>query len=341
MPTIEYWLDMKYLIFASTLILFLAVASAFSPGGEVPFSLSYYQKARAQETSNFLDASRFHFQILCVDDDNFHGRIAEGILARQAEYNDALFTLFPSSATIEGSAEAPRDSAPSPIALEICNDLGLCPTRSSELGTAFDISYISEYDLIIAMNESVQSLILRSLPSDSGYEPKCRTLSEFLSTDFCGIQSQGDVTEALLKDMFEVDLWQRVEPFYDLVKDSSSTIFSQSLDANDIHQPSFVLSETGSAVPNTNGWPQVQAAMLVACTGIVKFCLDTMDAQFDASLDNLLQKNFYKPQHLDFTVEQADDQLRKSSFSITGYFSPKQRQERIKRHFDSLREKFE
>lgn len=141
--------------------------------------------------------------------------------------------------------------------------------------------------------------------------------------------------------MFEVDLWQRVEPFYDLVKDSSSTIFSHSLDANDIHQPSFVLSETGSAVPNTNGWPQVQAGMLVACTGIVKFCLDTMDAQFDASLDNLLQKNFYKPQHLDFTVEQADDQLRKSSFSITGYFSPKQRQERIKRHFDSLREKLE
>lgn len=319
----------------------LKLVSAFSPGGEVPFSLSHYQKARAQETSNFLDASRFHFQILFVDEDNFHSRIAEGILARQAEYNDALFTLFPSSATIEGSAEAPRDSAPSKTALEICDDLGLCPTRSSELGTAFDISHISEYDLIIAMNENVQSLILRSLPSDSGYEPKCRILSEFLSTDFCGIQSQDDVTEALLKDMFEVDLWQRVEPFYDLIKDSSSTIFSQSMDAKDFHQPTFVLSEKGSAVPNTTGWPQVQAAMLFACTGIVKFCLDTMDAQFVASLDNLLAVNFNKREHLDFTVEQADDQLRKSSFSITGYFSPNQRQERIKKHFDSLREKFE
>lgn len=107
------------------------------------------------------------------------------------------------------------------------------------------------------------------------------------------------------------------------------------------HNHWLLMMSINQVLFNTNGWPQVQAGMLVACTGIVKFCLDTMDAQFDASFDNLLQMNFYKPQHLDFTVEQADDQLRKSSFSITGYFSPKQRQERIKRHFDSLREKFE
>ena len=143
-----------------------------------------------------------------------------------------------------------------------------------------------------------------------------------------------------MKEQMTIQFYFENKPFYDLVKDSSSTIFSQSLDANDIHQPSFVLSETGSAVPDTNGWPQVQAGMLVACTGIVKFCLDTMDAQFDASFDNLLQMNFYKPQHLDFTVEQADDQLRKSSFSITGYFSPKERKKRIEQHMSALRLKF-
>ena len=61
------------------------------------FSLSTYQKARALDTSQCLDASRFHFQILFVDDDNSHGRIAEGVMARIAEYNDAMSILFPAS----------------------------------------------------------------------------------------------------------------------------------------------------------------------------------------------------------------------------------------------------
>ena len=70
------------------LFFFCGVSLAFSPGqNDVPFSLSSYQKARAEETSKYLDASRFHFQILFVVNDNFHGRIAEGMLARVAEYN--------------------------------------------------------------------------------------------------------------------------------------------------------------------------------------------------------------------------------------------------------------
>lgn len=63
------------------------VVLAFTPGSsDIPFSLSEYQKARAKATSNALDASRFHFQILFVDNDNFHARIAEGMLSRIAEY---------------------------------------------------------------------------------------------------------------------------------------------------------------------------------------------------------------------------------------------------------------
>jgi hypothetical protein len=63
------------------------IATAFTPGSsDIPFSLSAYQKARAKETSRHLDASRFHFQILFVDNNNFHARIAEGMLARIAEY---------------------------------------------------------------------------------------------------------------------------------------------------------------------------------------------------------------------------------------------------------------
>lgn len=315
--------------------------SAFSPGSsESPFSLSVYQKARAKETSNQLDASRFHFQILFVDNDNFHGRIAEGMLAQIAEYNDALFTLFPYSATIEASPKAPMDSAAPEEAVSVCDTLGLCSTTCSEDGTAFDLSYLDQYDLIIALDDDIQSLILRSLPADSGYEQKCRLLSEFLSINFCGIQNKDGITDKSLQDMIEPSLWERAKPFYDLVKNSPSDMFADSTTTwNDVYQPRMILTESGAAVPNQVGWPLVEAAMLVSCAGITRFCLDTMDAQFDTAFQSLLGMHFHRLEDLDMSTQQADDQLRLGSLSVTGYFSPKQRHTRIENHFEELRTK--
>mmetsp|Transcript_22543 Transcript_22543/g.34756 ORF Transcript_22543/g.34756 Transcript_22543/m.34756 type:complete len:177 (+) Transcript_22543:69-599(+) len=140
---------------------------ALSSSSSSSFSLSAYQKARAKETSNQLDASRFHFQILFVDNDNFHGRIAEGMLAQIAEYNDALFTLFPYSSTVESSSSfettttrgtTPMDPTAPLEALVVCEALGLCSITCAEEGTAFDVSYcLDQYDLIIAINEDIQS----------------------------------------------------------------------------------------------------------------------------------------------------------------------------------------
>eukprot|EP00578_Thalassiosira_sp_NH16_P006286 CAMPEP_0181122256 /NCGR_PEP_ID=MMETSP1071-20121207/25211_1 /TAXON_ID=35127 /ORGANISM="Thalassiosira sp., Strain NH16" /LENGTH=306 /DNA_ID=CAMNT_0023207203 /DNA_START=62 /DNA_END=982 /DNA_ORIENTATION=+ len=261
----------------------LASSQAFSPGsGDGFFSLSALQKSRARETSASLDASRLHFQILFVDDDNFHGRIAEGMLAKIAEYNDALFTLFPYSATIDASLNAPTDSAAPGEAVAVCESLGLCSTACSEDGTSFDLSYLDQYDLIIAMDDDIRSLILRSLPhdEDGGYEMKCRLLSEFLSVDFCGVQSRdGGLTDESLQDMIEPELLDRVTPFYDILTDDSigSGIFSESTPITNgvISQPRIVLSDDGAAVPNQTGWPLAEAAMLVACAGIARFCLDT------------------------------------------------------------------
>lgn len=328
-----------YILYASKAVPSAVLVRAFSPGsGDGPFSLSNYQRARARETSDQLDASRFHFQILFVDDDNFHGRIAEGVLAKVAEYNDALFTLFPYSATItEASSSAPLDPAAPEEAVAVCETLDLCSVTCSEDGTSFNLSYLDQYDLIIALNDDIQSMILRSLPSDSGYEHKCRLLSEFLSMHFCGIQSKDEITSESLQNMMEATMWDRAKPFYDLVKDSSSDIFLDSKTTwDDVYQPRMMLSENGAAVPNQTGWPLVESAMLVACAGITRFCLDTMDVQFDTAFQRLLDAHFHRKEHLDFTIEQADDQLRLGSLSITGYFSPKERHARIKSHFDEL-----
>ena len=145
--------------------LFVPTSNSENVDPSLPSSFSFvnYQKACALETSQALDASRQHFQILFVDDDNAKGRIAEGLLAKIAEYNDAMCVLFPASATISSSRNAPRDAAPSARVLDQCRSLGLCPSRSETMGTDFDLTYLDEYDLIVALSEDIRSLILHCL----------------------------------------------------------------------------------------------------------------------------------------------------------------------------------
>ena len=59
-----------------------------------------WQRLRARETADALDASRYHLQILFVDEGDGKGRIAEGLLARVGEWNDAVNILFPSSTSV-------------------------------------------------------------------------------------------------------------------------------------------------------------------------------------------------------------------------------------------------
>lgn len=277
-----------------------------------------------------------------MDNNNFHGRIAEGMLAKIAEYNDALFTLFPYSATIESSDKAPIDSAAPEEALSICESLDLCSATCSDDGTSFNLSYLDQYDLIIAMDDEIHSLILRSLSATNaaseGYEQNCRSLSEFLSVSFCGALNKDGITEQTLQDMIEPGMWERAKPFYDnAAPEEGSAIFSDST-SRDVYNPSMVLSENGAAIPS--GWPLVEAKMLVACAGITRFCLDTMDAQFDASFSSLLGMHFNRLEHVDMSIEEADAQLRLGSLSVTGYFSPKERHARIYNHLEELRSKY-
>lgn len=115
-------------------------------------------------------ASRFHFQILFVDNDNFSSHIAECIIQNIIEYNDALCTLFPESATIQstqqleyggeavGTQQQQAYRRTSDIT-KICNTLGLsyCTTTDESISPYFELSLLDKYDLVISMNEDVQS----------------------------------------------------------------------------------------------------------------------------------------------------------------------------------------
>lgn len=348
-------------------------------GGEqdhsLVFSLKEYQKQCAMEASTSLDASRLHFQILFVDEDNAQGRIAEGLLAKIAEDNDAMCVLFPASATVSSSHRAPRDAAASSTVLHICESLGLCPTRSETMGTEFSTSYLDEYDLVVCLSEDVLSRIVRSLPREDQeyYRPRCRLLSEFLSSHFVSnsmaavgaptgtttttetttrttttrritptstststttepeeppqdtASSSLDIKTHLMEQrqwkMLDAQYQDRIEPYLDQIADRSSNLFAESDLVAD--------------------WPTTQAGLIWACAGIAQFCLATLDAQLQASLDVLLERNVYKPEHLHQSWQDVDMQLCKCNAHVTGYFSPGQRKFHFERHRNRLQAKFQ
>lgn len=370
---------MLRLCFAVSAILSQYIAAALTSPFYSPindgnaFSLAAYQRARALETSESLDASRLHFQILFVDEDNSKGRIAEGLLARVAEYNDAMFILFPSSTTLLANQHESsyRDASVSEGALSICKSLDLCSTRCESLGTSFDLSYLDEYDLIIAMDDGIRSRILESLGSseeDQGYYgPKCRLLSEFLSTDFCcsgkryqnidnksnhdndkgfnGDKSKNsNIDHQLLLNMLDSELQDRVALFSDHVINicrNNDVFWKGRVPRNVIEiqsEPRILMNDRGAAVPNIaeGSWPMVEGAMILASAGLTRFCLDTIDTQFETAFEAILRRNFYLVEHLNLSWDKADEQLRRCSASVSGYFSPKYREAKFKQHIAEL-----
>ena len=329
------------------------------------FSAQAYQRARALETSQVLDGSRLHFQILLVDSDNSKGRIAEGLLARVAEYNDAMFILFPSSATITSKMDR-VDAAPRPEAVRVCEQLGLCPIKSAELGTAFDMSYLDENDLVLCLDDDIRSLILRSVPSQDAdhYACKVRSLKDFLRPDFYTRMDKIDDNEKdddlnvvknidrvnfpLLK-MLESDLAELVSPFVDSIVDQNveidfSEVFQKAIIPEKLNMPSepyLKLNREGTtAILNPSSWPLAQAALILAAAGVTRFCLATMDVQFEEAFQELLKSNIpvSSTNHNNMTWTELDEQLRRCNASVCGYFSPQQRRTRYEQYCQNLQQ---
>jgi hypothetical protein len=309
--------------------------------------LQEYQRQCALEASQSLDASRLHFQILFVDDDNAKGRIAEGLLAKIAEYNDAMSVLFPASATISSSRHAPRDAAASAPILQVCHSLGLCPTRSETMGTDFCLRYLDDYDLIICLSEEIQSLILRSLGaaddsnSQDYYRPRCRLLSEFLSPTFvtstmkqvpCNDANNKSNNKYVQWSMLDTFYQERVATYLDHVLDRSSNLFASTTTTS---------TSSGSCLVVQDDWPITEAGLILASGGIAKFCLETIEAQLEEALDSLLERNVYKQEHLLQPWEDVDRQLCRCNFVVTGYFSPGQRKKRFEKHLTKIKAQWE
>jgi len=352
-----------------------------SSSSSLIFSLEKYQRECALEASQSLDASRLHFQILFVDDDNAKGRIAEGLLAKVAEHNDATSVLFPSSATISSSRHAPRDAAASYGVIQICHNLDLCPIRSEAMGTDFSLNYLNDYDLIICMSEEIQSLIVRSildLEDLEYYRPRCRLLSDFLSPNFVTHSMNNEDTRNKQQMMLMRMAMQQQTDNDDVNNNNNNNHDNNHNNKNDnndsvhryvqwtmldgfyqervrpyldqvLDRSSSLFATTTITYPGFRGvdpsreddWSITEAGLILATGGITKFCLATIEAQMEEALDSLLELNVHTPDHIIQSWEDVDKQLCRCNHGVTGFFSPAQRKIRFERHLSNLKTKWD
>ena len=138
-------------------------------GGLSPSSSSspqaMVQAWRAERLGRFstsFDASRYHAQVLFVDDDGARARTCEALLERVATWSDAGWWIYPHSATTTGSG-VPDGSAPLPSLSRTARDLGLCPARLGARAATLEAADLLAYDLIVAVDftvlEQVQGLV--------------------------------------------------------------------------------------------------------------------------------------------------------------------------------------
>ena len=136
-------------------------SSAFSGFRSPREMLNHWRKERLQQSAATIDPSRYHLQILFVDDDNQRARVAEGLLERIAEWADAGWWLYPHQCTIIGSTKTLKSTTQQTV--DLCRELGLCNSRATAIGARLARSDLDDYGRTRTKKSLSSSSFLTSL----------------------------------------------------------------------------------------------------------------------------------------------------------------------------------
>lgn len=129
-----------------------------------------WRTERLSRFSTSFDASRYHAQVLFVDDDGARARTCEALLERVAIWSDAGWWIYPHSVTTSGNG-VPDGSSPLPSLSRTARDLGLCPARLGARAATLEAADLLAYDLIVAVDFTVLEQV-RGLVPDAAVEAR-------------------------------------------------------------------------------------------------------------------------------------------------------------------------
>ena len=274
----------------------LCVSSALTPQG----ALEEWQKARVQSLD--VDASRYHAQVLFVDDDNARARMAECCADALAHWADAGWWIYPHSCSLtedQALRSDPRQEA-------ILTSLGFDGTRLAAAGAALAKEDLDAYDLVVCASAAVRDAVL-ALGGDESYETSVRLLEDFATV--------ADTRSRALFDGLDDALAQRARSR----QDSGELVV-----------------EGADAQRDRDGFDALLESTLVLTAALVVFLKDSFDASFVDSFNSLLRTH-YDERHVDAQWAEAEPALRRHI--VTGALDPRERERLFDAHMIGLRQR--
>ena len=279
-----------------SLCISISISSALTPQGV----LAEWQKARVQSLD--VDASRYHAQVLFVDDDNARARMAESCADALAHWADAGWWIYPHACSLRTEDQAlienPRQEA-------ILTSLGFDGARVTAAGAALAKEDLDAYDLIVCADTAVRDAVL-ALAGDESYETSVRLLADFSTV--------ADARSRALFDGLDVALAERARSR----QDGGALVFAGA-----------------DAQSDRDGFDALLESTLVLTAALVVFLKDSFDASFVDSFNGLLRTHFYDERHADARWADAEPAMRRHV--VTGALDPRERERLFDAHMTGLR----
>ena len=316
-------------------------ASSTAPASSPMAAMSEWRLARVRRFGHTFDASRYHAQVLFVDDDGARARTCEAVLERVAMWADAGWWIYPHAASTANNV-ADGDGA-LPSLLETGRSLGLCTTRLNAPAATIGASDLLDYDLICCVDlptmEAVQAL---AREVDGRCVPAVADVP--LVSDEAG--SGGQAGSGGSSDVDEDTVEARVVCLTDfLAYRSERDAYSDRIAALDDEMRSLVaphyswaatLSELPSAAPSDKeAWSKLLAVTALSCASLTSFLKERIDDWFVEAFIELLQSTYPTAALLEGVGWQdAEDVLRRHI--VTGGLTIEERRRLFLEHRDRV-----
>jgi len=265
--------------------------------------LNQWRSDRIGAFGRAFDASRYHIQVLFVDDDGVRARVCEAMLERVAEWADAGWWIYPNSASI-GTV---KDGDAPPPSLQRTLSFELAANRLNAPAAVLQESDVSGgYDVIVCTDLAVLEQVRALTRESGGDDAVVLSVCDFLATGSDRLDALDEELRGLVAPEYG-----RLTSLYELP------------DA----LPSGDLAE----------WRHLLAASALCCASITCYMKGAFDEYGFDAFDKLLAAHYYKAEHLVVDFEACETAMRRHI--VSGMLTLSQRQQRFEEHQARLRER--
>jgi hypothetical protein len=280
-------------------------------------AMQQWRTMRLEGFRRVYDPSRYHVQVLFVDDDGYRARTCEAMLERVAEWADAGWWIYPHAASIGIVSDG--DSAPASLR-ETAARYDLSRARIEAPAARLDPSDLNgAYDLIVCVDLAVLEQVRAMLrvgsdepPPSSASEVPAAEADDAAVLSLCDFLACGGERMEALDD----ELRALVAPQYQAILNGGI--------------------ELPSVGPRSDKWEALLALTTLCCAGMTTFLKESIDQYFEDAYTGLLATHYPAASDADVPWPVAEEALRRHI--VTGGLDMGVRRRLFEEHIAALKQ---